>query len=252
MLSMHKLSVYSFIPLADLAITFYYIFMYKIGKRKRNVKKYFYALLGLAFLSALVIVGIIIFLNFQPSKATEINNIAEKNNAFDPTKSNNSLKVDTAYYTMELPSDWKQLSVNKDPRYSSIEWGWDAKTKNRSLEIYVDNYPLNKPFNKIVPVSIQGNVFTLDTMSENCSKFTSKTASLDLHVQSKWQDVSFICDLDNTIDNIIGIGTTSDGVILPMTGPQSGAHKYMFVYTDRSIPDSNNPLITALQSFRVK
>jgi hypothetical protein len=226
--------------------------MYTFGRRKKNIKIHLYRVTILLLLSILIAVPGVIYLNSRPNKKAEIKNISEKNVVFDPVKSDQNIKVQTDLYSMELPNDWKQISTNKDPRYSSIEWQWNAKTKNRTLEIFVDRYPTNMPLNKIMPVTVQSNSFTPDSESDNCSKFTNKISDANLKVPSKWQDVPFLCDLDNTVDNIVGVGTINEGVYITLNSPTKGSHKYMFIYTDRSIPENDDPLKTALRTFAVK
>ena len=226
--------------------------MYKLGRKKRYIKKHFLRAIIIVILSVMLVLIGLIYLYKSTNKDTKITSIVERNKVFDPAKSNNNLKVNTDYYTLELPNDWKQISANKDPKYNSIEWEWQSQMRNRALEIYVDRYPTNKALNKITPVSVINNSLIPDPVSENCSTFTTKVSDTNLKVLSKWHDVTFLCDLDNIIDNVIGVGTTTDGEEISLTGRLKGPHNYMFLYTDRSVPENHNALNTALKSFTVK
>lgn len=224
---------------------------YRIGRKKRNTTHHIYVLMVLALIAISASVGSVWYLSSH-STDTTINQVATTNEEFDPSGTKNNIKISTSLYTMELPANWKQISTNRDSRYNSVQWQMQSDGKNRWIELYTDKLPLDTPFNKIIPVSIKGNEISIDTESDNCAKFTIKTSDANLKVSSKWQDAAFLCDLSNKTDNIVGVSDKVTGVALHYTGITQGEHSYMFVYTDRGIPEDQNPIMTALKSLAPK
>lgn len=224
--------------------------MYKIDHRKRHIKHHLFVLF--IFVVAVGAVSVAGWWALGQSTEPEIKQAAASQQSFDPANTKSNLKIDTPLYTMELPPSWKQIAANRDTRYPSIQWQLQSGSKNRWLEVYSDTLPTDMAFNKIMPVSIKDNEVIVDTLSENCSKFTPKKSETNLKVLSKWQNAEFLCDLSNYTDNIIGVSDKTTGVSLSYTGKTRGKHIYMFVYTDRGIPEDNAPLTTALQSFSPK
>jgi len=225
--------------------------MYRIGHKKRNIKHHFYVLFSFVLLSAGFGIGLFWFIN-RHTAPTTIQQTKANSEVFDPSHTNNPLKISTETYFMQLPSDWKQIAVNKDSRYNSIEWQQQSGAKNRWLILYTDKLPKDIAFNRIIPVTIKDNEITLETVSDNCYGFTPKVSDANLKTPSKWQGANFLCDLSNYTDNVIGVSDKSTGTTLHFTGKTKGEHTYMFVYTDRGIPEDQSPIITALRSLSTK
>lgn len=175
---------------------------------------------------------------------TEIQQTEVSSHKYDPGDSKNNTKIDAEFYTVQLPPDWKQISHNRDTRYISTQW----QKGNRILELFTDSMPTDTAFNRIIPVSIENNVITAGSMSDNCSEFTPKTSDINLKVPSKWDNSSFLCDLSNWSDNIVGVSDRVTGTTLKLTGKTKGMHTYMFIYTDRGIPEDSYPLTTAIST----
>jgi hypothetical protein len=224
--------------------------MYKIGHRKKNIKHHFYILSTLILATLLIATAIWWYLS-QTKKPTIVQT-APSNQQFNLDKTLANVKIDNALYTLELPNGWKQTSINRDTRYDSTQWQMQNGSKNRWIELYTDRIPTDTAFNKILPVSIQNNEVIIDTLSDNCSKFTNKINDTNLKVISKWQNAPFLCDLSNMTDNIIGVSDKTSGVGLSFTGTTTGKHTFMFVYTDRGIPEDEQPIKTALQTLAPK
>lgn len=220
--------------------------MYKIGHRKRNIRHHVYVI----SLFVTIFVGVVAAGTFYISNTAEhptIDQAIPVTRSFDPNNAKRNLKIDTDLYTMELPSDWKQISQNADTRYTSTKWEVQSGIKNRWIEVFTDRIPPDMAFNRIIPVVITGKTIARETTSDNCSKFTPKTSDAVLKVPSKWQYATFLCDLSNATDNIVGVADKS-GTTLSLTGGVRGTHSYMFVYTDRGIPEDQTPISTALKT----
>lgn len=198
-----------------------------------------------------IMFGIYLFINYRTTTTT-IRQSQPSTKEYTSKNGVSSMKINTEFYTMQLPNDWKQLSVNKDSRYSSTEWQMQSGGKNRWLTLYTDRLPTDTAFNRILPVTIKDNTITAGILSDNCSNFTTKISDTNLKTPSKWQKANFLCDLSNATDNVIGVSDRSSGTALSLTGTTKGTHTYMFVYTDRGIPEDETPLTLALQSLRTK
>ncbi len=224
--------------------------MYRIGHRKKRIRHHVVVISLVVFVIAAV-TGSIFWLLLLRSDVTYIEQTEPGTQTFDPEEANKNVKIDTPLYTMELPKDWKQISQNKDDRYASTEWQLQTGMSNRWIELYTDRIPPEKVFNKIIPVTISNNVIVPEAASDNCIKFT-QSSSTSLIVASKWQNAPFLCDFSHWNDNIVGVSEKNKGTVFSLTGPSKGTHTYMFVYTDRGIPEDSQPIITALSTLRPK
>ncbi len=224
--------------------------MYKIGHRKRNIRHQVYVMTIIMTIFVGIIAAGIFYISNTAEHAT-INQATPVNRNFDPNNAKHNLKIDTELYTMELPSDWKQIAQNADTRYTSTKWQLQSGIQNRWIEVFTDRIPQDMAFNRIIPIVISGKTITRETASDNCSKFTPKTSDAILKVPSKWQYATFLCDLSNATDNIVGVADKT-GTVLSLSGNVRGTHSYMFVYTDRSIPEDQTPISIALKTFTPK
>ncbi|MDB5182455.1 MAG: hypothetical protein JWO47_239 [Candidatus Saccharibacteria bacterium] len=225
--------------------------MYRIGHKKRNTKHHIYVLSAFVLLSIIGSIALFWFVYYRTA-STSIKQTTGSKQLFNPGNDNKPLKIDTDLYTMQLPSDWKQIATNEDTRYNSIKWEMQSGAKNRWLELYTDRLPTDTAFNRIITVNIIDNVPSLETVSDNCSGFTPKVSDANLKVPSRWQGANFLCDLSNATDNVIGVSDKATGTALHFTGPKKGLHTYMFVYTDRGIPEDESPIITAIKTLLPK
>jgi len=225
--------------------------MYRFGERQQQSHgHHFFVLVGIFLLCIGILAGAGWYI--YKHATTTIDQAAPSTQNFVPENKKENIKVDTALYAMELPADWKQKSVNKDDRYTSIEWELQTGGKNRWITIYTDRVPIDMAFNSILAVTTTKNTIATLTKSENCSKFTPKQTEGNLKVLSKWQDAAFLCDLSNTNDNAIGVSSAEMGTSIKLTGPTQGTHTYLFHYLDRGVPEDTNPLMVAVHSFRPK
>jgi hypothetical protein len=169
----------------------------------------------------------------------------------------NKLIIDEPTYTMELPSDWKQIDKQTANAEHSITWrATKANQDNRYLKLYVDSIP-SKSVNKLLPLTSQGARISFGDLSDNCATFT-KTNAQDTdrtqagEVSAKWEKIDFICDLPRPTDNEVGTGSLEGLNTITVSGSKAGAHKYFFVYTDRNIQPDYSIFYNALTSFKAK
>jgi hypothetical protein len=167
--------------------------------------------------------------------------------------------IDEPTYTIELPSDWRELERTDFANLKSVSWiATREKEDNRWVTIYMDSYPRDKPLNKVVPVTANGQYLQIGNMSGDCYSFTpGGTLDAGLASQtrpkiSKWEEVEFICNLPRPYEN--EVGTSSEDAInaVTVTGPQSGKHTYFFVFTDHNKQFKPQIFTDILNSFKAK
>jgi len=167
--------------------------------------------------------------------------------------------VDEPFFSFELPGDWKETGRNTNSQYTSISWQATAKDKdNRYLTVYIDRIPTDMPLNRIVTVKAQGNGLSFSEVSDNCANFTvggsfeTRAAATSRPTLTKWNKVDFMCNLPRVIDNEVGTGSEGAPNSVTVTGPNKGAHRYFFLYTDRNYQPDYTIFYDVLRSFRAK
>lgn len=170
----------------------------------------------------------------------------------------NKLSIDEPTFTMELPSDWKEIDRKNDAHNRSIKWQASKKNaENRYLELFIDIIPTTRSINRLMPVSVLGNGLTTGDISVNCASFTkggsfniAEAAKLS-DTPAKYQSVDFICDLPRVTDNEVGTGSIGGVNSVSVKGAK-GEHKYFFLYTDRNIQPDDTIFYNAVKSFKAK
>lgn len=160
--------------------------------------------------------------------------------------------VDEQLYTLQLPAEWKEVDRRNSAQELSVTW--QAKKKgedNRWLKVYVDRIPPDLAINRLLPVDAVGDTVAFRQLSENCTNFTA-AANKQLPAPSKWQQVNFICDLPNYVQNKVGTGSTEGVNSVKITGQTRGEHRYFFMFTDHNNTPDYNIFYSALKSFKAK
>lgn len=155
--------------------------------------------------------------------------------------------IDQPLYSLQLPPDWKEVERRNAATEQSITW--QAKKKgedNRWLKVYVDKVPADLAFNRLLPVDPGGNAISYRQISDNCANFTNPGTNNKIPTASKWQQIPFICDLPNFVQNKVGTNP------IELAGPTKGKHRYVFLYTDHNIQPDYNILYNALKTFKAK
>lgn len=158
-----------------------------------------------------------------------------------------------ANFSFTLPQDWKKTGEVTTGPYHKYSYQATLKNNdNRYLDIYQDSLPLNMPVNLEVAVRSEGDHLSHGMVSDNCTNFTTKESPHALTAQAKWDGVDFICDMDNTGENIVG--TSAPGSInkVELTNVGFTKHSFFFVYTDHNYNPDYNIFYSMLDSFTVK
>jgi hypothetical protein len=161
----------------------------------------------------------------------------------------------TDEFKITLPEGWE--SLGKQRPYSNQEYyEYQSKVKdyeNRWLRVYLDVFPPSYPLNRILPITVEGNKIKPGQMSDDCKTFEGAptTGSGQASSQSwvaTWQDVKFTCNMASPI-NHTGTGSEDEGIGVTVTGVNSGARKYFFVYIDHNVRPQLSILTDAVKSF---
>lgn len=167
--------------------------------------------------------------------------------------------VDEPTFSMVLPGDWEEVKRIKLSNQTGIVWqATRDKQANRYLTMYIDNLPPNIAVNRVIPLEATGEYFKLGNLSQPCHTFTvGGTANLAQANKltprvSKWEDVDFICNLTNPLENQIGTSSKAGVNRVDITGDKQGKHSYFFVYTDHNKQPNDQIFLDALRSFKAK
>jgi len=229
--------------------------MYKIGKGRPRWKRRTVAFFVILILGA---VGILVFfmtVSKDAENSLEVTNKPGGTRVYKPEGDEEKKVFDEPLYSFLLPGDWNVSKRNEDPRFTSVEYQMGKKPQNRWITIYVDRFPQELPVNRVIPVSVDGNKLNESSPSPNCANFTIDNSNSNVKITkapTKHENVKFICELDNTYNNVLAAGSEETGTVLTMKGISQGEHKYIILYKDHSIPSDDSPFRQALQSFTAK
>ena len=232
-----------------------YRYGHRPGRRRRTR-------IIIIFVVTFLIVGIIgglVFLDLRKNQSKEV--AGESHTVVQALDDNtNRLSINQPTYTMELPSDWKQID-HQDTRYEHSTTWQASKTRedNRYLKVYIDIIPAKQSVNRLVPLSLNATKdgLSIGDVSPACHTFTqgssqnAGTAQSLLDAPAKYQNIDFICDRARITDNEVGTGSTEGVNTITVKGP-SGTHKYFFLFTDHNIQPNYSIFYDALKSFKAK
>lgn len=162
--------------------------------------------------------------------------------------------IKNSLFTVDLPATWKHSSDLNLPPTAYVWRGTKKDDLTRSLNIYVNNVPASLAVNRILAVQTSaGRLNVTGETSDNCANFTPKSAlSRKTGVAPAKQDgVSFICDMGNYERDVVAIGSKEGVNTITVTGPKTGKHRILLVYTDNSYTPDYGIFTNIVQSFRV-
>ena len=161
------------------------------------------------------------------------------------------------FYAFDLPADWKEIDRRTRP-LNYITWkGTTKESAARTLDIYTDTVPSTLAVNRILPVTSEDDRLGVDIPSENCVLFNQSTIILTPAEAAKtkvlaltYHKVPFLCDIPNSLRNVIGAGSPEGLNRVALTGVKGGKHQYFFVYTDHSAHPEDDTFPAILGSVR--
>lgn len=232
--------------------------MYRLGRgRKKSRKRFVWLAILLLFIAGLLGAGIFLLQVIQNS---EEEFTPPKPIVHEYAPPDDGLQtIEQTGFSMKLPKDWTLMERSTE-RYNFYKFrSSEAEGGQRHLYVYVDSFPQDQAFNRILPVYVDSNrIIVSGPMSDNCTSFTGPQGQgrppTDPPVlPAKWQGASFLCDMANYVRNVIGVAVVdkqAPGVEL--VGATGGRRTYFFVYVDATINPEHKILDDALASFQVK
>jgi len=226
--------------------------MYKLGQGKKRRYRRFIFWGSLACLLLALIIGTLHFLKSLKPKT----NLTQAAAVVKQVSFNAQTKLYTEPdFTISLPQNWTLL-----PRpvgsYQSYTWqSPDRRTDGQLIEVYEDTIPTNFAVNRVLIVEGGSDQLTIKGQaSDNCANFTGSGAAVHAGggVRAKWQDVDFLCDVNNQERDVIGTSSTDGINTVKLTSPSGRSHQFFFTYTDFAISPDYTVFYNALQSLRMK
>jgi hypothetical protein len=108
--------------------------------------------------------------------------------------------------------------------------------------------------NRVLAVEQGGeNLETRGGVSENCTKFVDAGSDSKAtgSQAARWEGVPFICDIGNYTRHLVGLSSEAGPNRVKFEGP-SGSHVFFMTYNDTDVSPDFEPLLTAVNTMRVK
>lgn len=232
--------------------------MYRIGRkdRRHTKRRIWIGILVILFLCGIAAAYIAYKIL---SEDTEVITTTESiTREYAPPQGEDVKEFTQDAFTVTLPADWVFKGSNTTVHNIFSYQATKKNADNRTLEIYVDNVPSDKAFNRILPVTIEENhIKATGSVSDNCVEFTgvnnvNPQTTTQPTIASKWQGVDFLCDVANRSRNLVGVGMTTSGTNIVLERPSGAKRTFYFLYIDHNVNPDYKILEDALESFVVK
>ncbi len=160
-------------------------------------------------------------------------------------------------FSLDLPKGWTFMGEQKDIytiyHFRSSQAGAEG---NRLMDVYEDSSLPNFSVNRVLPVEsngLGGLATDVTQISDNCAAYTIGTPSGNKnYLPAKWHGVNFLCDMGNTLRNVVGIGSTEGLNTVTLKTPTSTPHHYFITYTENNDKPDYNVLVNAVNSFKLE
>ena len=221
-------------------------------QRKKRRRRIIWTLVTLIFLGLIVALVIYILNMLKPKTVIKQATPIHTKVAYE----SKTTKYDEPYFTIDILKDWKQMPRPAGP-YRTYTWQTsDSGTDGEVFTIYEDTIPPNFAVNRVLIVRGENDHLVLEgTASDNCIKYTRNGQATPGQVGAlaKWQDVNFLCDVNNKQRDFIGTSSTDGVNTVILRGQTAGAHKYFFSYGNYNVANPDyGPFYDALNSLRMK
>ncbi len=221
--------------------------MYRLGHQIRHHY-------GLYFLSLIVmgglIIGGVIFIRHLFTPRTVITQ-SEAVTHYYSGSNTPTQQINEQLFSVVLPASWKTASNPGSP-YTIYSWQGSGADADRRIDIYIDNVPVSFAVNRLQPVQVNTDQLQpLGSVSDNCTTFTTPTtqSAQTGTIEAKWNGIDFLCDTGNYERDVVAIG--ADTATITLTGPKTGSHKILLVYTDDSAQPDYTIFSSIIQSFQI-
>ena len=221
--------------------------MYRLGHQSRH--HYWLYILTVLVIAGLIIGAVIVIRRTLTPNAvlTQSKVVTQYFSGGDtPTQ-----KIIERTFSVVIPASW-QKAGNPGSPYTIYSWQGTGNDADRRIDIYLDNVPVNLAVNRLLPVQVNlDQLQPLGSVSDNCTTFTTPTAQSAQTgtIAAKWNGIDFTCDTGNYERDTVAIGSSSGSISL--TGPTTGAHRLLLVYTDNTTQPDYSIFTAIVESFRI-
>ena len=223
--------------------------MYQLGLKPRLQRRWpLWLGIGTLFLIVFISAAVFVLRSLKPS--TTVSTSAAVTTKVTATTS--PLKLfNQPGFSLQLPSDWKLVEHLTQPYDLYRFKGGSKATVNQLLDVYQDVMPVNFAVNRAQQVEADGeHMASVGNVSDNCAQYTRGSTTLGMTGSpAKWQDTDFLCDLNNTSRNVVGISATGAINTVVLKGPDGHPHKFFMTYTDNTINPNYSTLDSAISTF---
>ncbi|HEY4963537.1 MAG TPA: PsbP-related protein [Candidatus Saccharimonadales bacterium] len=167
---------------------------------------------------------------------------------------NGSLKTYSASdFSFQMPSGWTEVPL-KNSEYNMFEWQTGTGAKYQTIQIFEDTIPANFAVNHVLIVQAnQNQVTAIGSPSDNCQNFTNgHITSTQVGYPAKWQNVSFNCDLNNTLRDTVGTSSARAINSVTLVSPTNAHHSFFFLYTDHAVEANYGDFEQLISSFTLQ
>lgn len=225
--------------------------MYRAGKRHRSRRKLIFA--GVLLTAALVyVLAVTVVRLLKPHTVLGPAPKAVTTTISDEQKTKT---INEPLFSLQLPTDWQATGHTLNP-YNQYIWHNTAEEPGmRQLTVFVDTIPSKFALNRFLAVGAQGDKLQqLSDLSDNCANFTeaSKSSKATGVATSKWNGLTFLCDVGNYGRNVVGIGSAGELNSVTLNSADHGKHRFFITFTDNSPQPDYGILYTAINSFTLK
>lgn len=227
---------------------------YQLNVRPVNRKKRNRSLLIYASLILFILLLIALTVKFLLLPKTKINHPKAVVSQVSATTETSNLKTySAANFSFKMSPGWTSVAVKNSP-YHLYEWQYGSGSNYQTIDIFEDSQTSNFAVNKVIIVEPSGNhISVLGPPSDNCANFTNGTkTSTQTGYPAKWMGVSFLCDLNTTTSDTIGISSAAQINSVTLTNSNNARHSFYFLYTDHAITPNYTDLNDLLDTFTLQ
>lgn len=224
--------------------------MYRLGHQIRH-HYWPYIVIGIVVVCGLVAAIVAVSRLLTPHTSLTQSHLITKHISANTPSMQHITKV---MFAVSIPTSWQAVPPPQTQPVATSWAGVSADGSGRRLDVYIDTIPTTLAVNRLLPVQISGDTLeTTGMVSDNCVNFTDRsTESADTGTApAKWGGVNFICDMANYERDVVAIGSTAGINTVSLTGPKTGTHRALLVYTDNSISPDFSVLTSIVQSFQI-
>ena len=226
----------------------YLINVKKKSNRRRNIILFIVILIVII----LVLVGVYIVKKYiHPN--TKISGSKGQTTAYNGAAAGQLKTYSANDFSFQMNSGWTEMSI-KNSAYNIYQWQTGEGAKFQTIQIFEDTIPANFAVNHVLIVQANMNHLTaVGAPSDNCANFTNgHITSTQVGYPAKWQNISFNCDLNNTVRDTVGTSSLTAVNSVTMVSPTNAHHSFFFLYTDYAVQGNYGDFQQLINSFTLQ